>query len=692
MFFLWSGVMAGILLAYLVMRYGNRSDVRRGAHKSLRDSFDALWPSLRWRFAAVVALLLIVPVPVEFILTGFFGSFGLLEAFKTVLLPWIAGVGFGIWIYATIARGARNADQGHAGARSERVDGGREGAQHSGEDAGDAHSEQGNGGRKADPEKAEIGRELSFIPIAVAMLAVAFMISDQQYGWLARLQKLSFGGSGVEFAPRSAGGQQEAARGGPTPGGDVIGEDRVSALVDFMAKLNEVIGRDLTYFQELGYQTDDLRPEWKFAEEVVVPMGKHLQIFHGAHAYNNLGLLLDRDFVDAIRSFARYRSNAGDRSRIDPETQKDLAEKVRDKIKAAWGRICEREKMLPGLGVVSPEDLNKVKSCPQTQGSTDAWLSSNAGTGFNYVFPYGTLFAAMLLNAADEQDSAIKDLDEWVANNNAASDDTAATRRGKSWLVFRATNQAMSLLLIGESSKVNSYLLLEHAQTLAKIGQELLRSDAVPDSDGSGMKKLSWQDQSDRVAKAGPVAPIWELGNCPSGLTESFKRAMLATERASNNVAFIFSQNLEYANRHDGIRDMEDRAKELAKVNTRCLAVKEDSDSLNILKGQQAAFFDTVATVQLALAARETNQQEKRRRLCDAYMSASRAITLQEKTFSTQGSSFTAGLDRVKFLEKWTEYRQELTAHIALAAYDRSRGEASSQLAELGYRAPGDCL
>jgi hypothetical protein len=264
-------------------------------------------------------------------------------------------------------------------------------------------------------------------------------------------------------------------------------------------------------------------------------------------------------------------------------------------------------------------------------------------------------------------------------------------------------NQAMLLLLAGRSSGANSYqyLALQHAQTLAKIGQDLLKSDAEPIVTSAEMKKLPWKGQSDRVAGAGPVAPIWELGICPSGLTESFKRAMLATLLASNNVAFIFSENLEYADRNDGIRDMEDRAKELAKVNIRCLALKEglpvtkeDSEALNNLKRVQATFFDTVATVQLALAARETKQQEKRHRLCDAYLYASRAITLQEKTLDKKERPpfSAAGLDRVAFLNKWKNYRQELTAHNLLAAFDHRRGETSSQLADLGYTPPADCL
>jgi hypothetical protein len=665
MFFLWTGVMAGILLAYLVMRFANRSDLNQ---KGLRGSLQVLWASARWRFAAIVALLLFIPVPWEFIKTGFFGSFGPLEAFKTVLLPWLAGVGFGIWIYLTIASlqarqylpGGLDADQGDAAAAN----------------------------RDRRPRALETRRELSFIPIAVAMLTVAFMITDQQYGWLARLQKFSFGGGGLEFAPRAARGPQEAVRGPGAEGGAVIGEDRVSALVDFTANLAAIITRDHGYLRELGNRTYNLQRDMEFAEQVVVPLGQHLDIFHDAHGYNNLGLLISRDFVDAIRSFVRYQHG------VTPETQQLLADKVRGEIGALWRKICRREEDLPDMKVVDPKNTDKIRSCGQTAKAVDDWLSLQGRTAaFSYGLPYGTLLAAMLLNAADELDSAIKDIDEWVADSGVSDNDPAADP-GKSWLVFRAVNQAMLLLLAGGPSSSNSYLALEHSRKLAKIGHGLLQSDAMPTSDSS--TKLSWQAQSAKFDKAEPVDLLWELGVCPSGLTSSFKRAMLATLQASNNVAFILSENIEYANRQGLMPEMEQRANHLAKsVNTRCLAVETPEDATNRkiysdLERLQAAFFDTAATVQLALVARGTQQQEKRRRLCDAHTYASRAITLQANTLGKEGSSFNAGLNRVAFLTKWTEHRQESTAYSRLAAYDRLLDEINSQLAQVGY-SHADC-
>jgi hypothetical protein len=86
MFYLWFGVIAGILLAYSAMRAGYK-----------RPSENALCSWL----AAAVELTLFIPIVLEFIKIEFSDGLGLLEAIKTVFIPWFAGVGFGVWIYLT---------------------------------------------------------------------------------------------------------------------------------------------------------------------------------------------------------------------------------------------------------------------------------------------------------------------------------------------------------------------------------------------------------------------------------------------------------------------------------------------------------------------------------------------------------------------------------------------------------------
>ncbi len=178
---------------------------------------------------------------------------------------------------------------------------------------------------------------------------------------------------------------------------------------------------------------------------------------------------------------------------------------------------------------------------------------------------------------------------------------------------------------------------------------------------------------------------------------------MSATLQASNNVAFILSENIDYAETRPGlIREMEQRADHLAKdVNMRCLVVEAaaevpDHQEKNRIvyrdvKRLQAVFFDTAAAVQLALAARQTKPQEKRVRLCNAFNYANRAKALQAGTIGDPGTSFIANLGRVDFLDGWATHRMELTEHKRLVAYGRLVKDASSQLAQIGYSPDTDC-
>jgi hypothetical protein len=81
MFCFWMGMIAGILLAYIAMH---------AAHQ--RQS----WRS--WLAGAIV-LMVLIPIVLEFIKTKFVDGHNSIEAVKIVFFPWLAGVGFGGWIY-----------------------------------------------------------------------------------------------------------------------------------------------------------------------------------------------------------------------------------------------------------------------------------------------------------------------------------------------------------------------------------------------------------------------------------------------------------------------------------------------------------------------------------------------------------------------------------------------------------------
>src|SRR4051812_17116663 len=103
MFHLWVGMMTGALLAYLWTR--------------IPDSLTHLYRRLRWWFAAFALLILLTPVVWELWRIAL-GSFGPIEAVKAVLLPWAAGVGFGIWMFH-IVRGLAGASAGGAEEKKE---------------------------------------------------------------------------------------------------------------------------------------------------------------------------------------------------------------------------------------------------------------------------------------------------------------------------------------------------------------------------------------------------------------------------------------------------------------------------------------------------------------------------------------------------------------------------------------------
>src|SRR3954451_6529928 len=100
MFHLWVGMITGALLAYLWTRRP--------------DSPTNLYRRLRWWLAGSALVVLLAPVVAELWRFGS-GSFGPIEAVKVVLLPWAAGVGFGIWMFQIIrlaaARAGRRPEQ-----------------------------------------------------------------------------------------------------------------------------------------------------------------------------------------------------------------------------------------------------------------------------------------------------------------------------------------------------------------------------------------------------------------------------------------------------------------------------------------------------------------------------------------------------------------------------------------------------
>jgi hypothetical protein len=474
---------------------------RRHGGRSAYLSLDARsgtrfpwWRSRRWWLASFAALIILFPLFSEFMVT-WSGSFGLRGAFRTVLIPWAAGLGFGIWLYLIIGP----FPQDRSSAVAQRLAG------------------EGPAAARQDP---------SFIPIGITMLLVILIISEDQYGWLARLQKLTFGGGGVEFAARStANATQPIQNAGALPGNNT--GDRVTALVKFMAPLDITITRDIGYAEELGCKgcRDDFKNDLDFASRVVVPLGKHLDIIHKARGYNKVGLLIGPSLIDDFRSFILdHRDGVTlETTEVTLESERRrLAKEVGDKIVYLWLEVCLTEMRLRLLGAIASEDEDWVKKCKDhivdAARFMDLWLSpAGKGIALNRALPYGTLLAAMFLNAGDELDSAVRDLDEWVSHNDSEPKPSAEFYK---WMgVYRALYQSALLLIAEDRPGATEYLIIEHSRRLKKIS-EMLVSSTFP----AASSPSSWQAQRRRLERIDRFDPLWEMGFCPNDLTENFKK------------------------------------------------------------------------------------------------------------------------------------------------------------------------
>jgi hypothetical protein len=115
------------------------------------------------------------------------------------------------------------------------------------------------------------------------------------------------------------------------------------------------------------------------------------------------------------------------RGRVGPETEamrQQYGQDVHYKIVHSQRHIFDIEERLLGQSAVHPKNEGLVTPSNLTaKASTEAWLSSTAEPGFNYARPYGTLLAAMLLHAADELDSAVRDIELLSTREELRPDD-----------------------------------------------------------------------------------------------------------------------------------------------------------------------------------------------------------------------------------------------------------------------------
>jgi hypothetical protein len=225
----------------------------------------------------------------------------------------------------------------------------------------------------------------------------------------------------------------------------------------------------------------------------------------------------------------------------------------------------------------------------------------------------------MLLNAAGEPDTAVRDLDRWAAENRPGQD---LAQQYKQFGVYRALYTSANLLARDKPTGARMYFAIMQNRKVVRLGEQLLTS-TFP-SNG-----FSWRTQKRRFENGDRGDPIWHGGVCANDLSSNFKRFMLANLAMANNYAYFLSEHVQFAKQQNLIGEMERYATYLGKLNIHCLQQDPHStDEQADLDSTQASFLDTAAAVELALAAREDQRAEKRARLCKALSYARRADEL----------------------------------------------------------------
>jgi hypothetical protein len=557
MFQLWIGVMGGVAAAYL-----------------LASQWSAeRWRLPQWWIGISIATIVLVWAGWEFLNTASFGL-GLRDAMKSVLLPWMAGFGFGVWMSLTtmpITRGQSAA---------------------------------------------------SWIPILVALLFVTLIVSDERYNWLGRLQKITLGGGGVEFTSLSGSAPLPVDRSPIGVSGGQQGEGRIGNLLAIMAGLADFIDRDNTYATDVGFPvpSEIFERDKKFAGLVIAPLGKRLKTIHQVRGYNSIDWVIGRPFVESFRALTQgYAPSHEPRQQIVD---------IGNNIKAIWQVACDTEFRLRSANFMEPDPERNpskhLEDCTKEQARASQFIDGAAKGSppqgfFASTLPYGTLLSSMLMNAAGEIETAAADLDRWATRNEPNL--TAADDQYKWFGIYRARFYAASLLQREGPAGVRSYFMITQNRKVIDLGQRLLNSKG-------GTVRGKWRDQVETL-KGSRTDAIWHTAECGNDLSASFKRLMMANLSVQNNYVYFLSQDLPFAKSQGLEEEMENYGKFLATVSVRCLQADPLSEDARIdADSTRASFLDTAANVELVLAAQEEEWSKKRTRLCLALHHVEKAVAL----------------------------------------------------------------
>jgi hypothetical protein len=450
---------------------------------------------------------------------------------------------------------------------------------------------------------------------------VAAIFSEERYGWFTRLQKITFAGGGVELAALAPTGATTTDR-TPLGAGRATGANRIDYLLFFMSSLPAAINRDLGYARETGHTWPDdaHHADLEFASQVVGPLGARLRAIHAIRRYNDLGFMIDRGFIDDFRAFVRgYLA-----FKRMPPGQSDPFRLLVERIKEIWRDTCDLDRQLrraayfaPAHSAAAPQEDD---TCAQEAKRAERFLDrtvgrpdSQPGIELNPELPYGTLLSSMLLYAAGETDSAVRDLERWITLH-PVGDQRAFRRIG----VYRARYISALLLTRDNPENENIHVAFNKYQDTLEMGDRLL-SSSFPANVMSWRAQRARLDQSDRQN-------TWNTVDCSEDLSANFKQFARAYLVAKNNLTYFLSQNLELAKLERRDATMRRFADDLAKANILCLRLNDSPDEQAATRSLQATVLDTAASVQLELGLREDQRGEKRALLCKAQQHIQAAV------------------------------------------------------------------
>ncbi|MDX2155100.1 MAG: hypothetical protein SFW09_01210 [Hyphomicrobiaceae bacterium] len=481
------------------------------------------------------------------------------------------------------------------------------------------------------------------ISLAAAMLVVSLIVTEERYGWFGRLQKINFGGGGLEFAPLGArsgdGARLQPSQAQHQATGYATANGRIDFLLAHMTGWDQLIERDMQFAAEAlqplpepdaRHRKTLLEDERLLAQKVIVPLGRLLTELQNSRGYSHIAYLLKdasmsydrnhRELIDAARAMARQRGRNGTAA-VATEDTRFFAHGV----ESLWEALCSARSGYP---------IEEVKGCYASLAEARpvlAQLREGSGRGSGMLtttLPYATMLSALLLNAAGQYEAAVADLSDWGQSVLARKD---VGGRRELTDAYRALHLAAILPLFQRNTLVLPRKVLSLHQTATRLGVSIYTS---PHSDGG---KTSWKNQSLLLLDPGAYlksdVTIWQTAACSRQLTRPFKLFMMAQLVLVNNITHQLSLDRHFTETAASLDELRQSARLLLLPNFRCLEHPSPEAASRItherVRNLEGVILHTVASAQLLLGRIELEKDDRqngRHRLCQAKAHLGKAL------------------------------------------------------------------